>query len=187
MTLPVWNPPAKILPSDTYLGETSKTVLHEAVGNALNEWEQVESILAVIFGLLVESRSGAALRAYGTILAQKTRRDALESAAIEFFRGKTDPKKADFDALFKAYGDTIKYRNNIAHGICYGQVSVGRTPTTWFLYPPQYNTNRRSGPNNKDSSYIYKASDILHCKDRFSQLAEEATVLEVYLRASYPL
>lgn len=187
MTLPIWNPPTKILPSDTYLGETSKTILHEAVGSALNEWELVELILAAIFGLLVEFRSGGALRAYGTILNQKTRKEALETAAIEFFRGKPDPMMADFYALFNAYGDTIKYRNNIAHGICYGQVSVGKTPTTWFLYPPQYNTNRRSGPNNKDLNYIYKAADILHCKDRFSQLASAAIALETYLRKTYPL
>jgi hypothetical protein len=68
LTLPTWHPPTKIPPSPAHLGESDKDALHLAVGRALNEWELVESILALIFGLLVESRSSAARHAYGTLI-----------------------------------------------------------------------------------------------------------------------
>ena len=189
MVLPVWSPPVKIIPSSTHHGEVTKNRLHTAVGAALNEWEIVESILANIFGHLVESQSAAASRAYGTIMAGSARKEALEAATIEFFRGKPDPMMADFYSLFNAYSSAAQYRNNIAHGICYCRISTGGGDDNsgWFLYPPQYNTRRRSGVDNLNSNYIYKARDINHCRDRFVQLGLEASELENYLRVAYPL
>jgi hypothetical protein len=187
MTLPNWQPPQKKIPSESYLGERDKDALHVRVGSAINEWEILESALARIFAHMVESRSMAAVRAYGTITAG--RREALDVAAIEFFRGKPDPMMADFYELFSAYAAAAQYRNNIAHGICYGRVYVGgKAPTTWFLYPPQYNTKKRNeGINDDAAAYIYNADDILHCETRFKRLSEAAGVLENYLRKTYPI
>jgi hypothetical protein len=189
MTLPVWQPPVKNLPSETYLGERDKAALHQAVGSALDEWENLESALARLFGHMVESKSGAALRAYGTIISG--RKEALEAAAIEFFRDKIppDPTMADFFELFTAYGSASQYRNNIAHGICYGRVYVrGKAPTTWFLYPPFYNTRRRKKSfRDEAAEYIYQAADLARCEERFSQLSAAANGLEDYLRKIYPL
>lgn len=190
LTLPIWNPPIKVIPSPGHLGEPNKDILHLAVGRALNEWELVESFLALIFGHLVESRSPAARRAYGTLIAGTARKDVLEAAAIEFFRGKADPMMADYYSLFNAYSTSAQYRNNIAHGICYANVSSGGHPPFdfgWFLYPPLYNTRRRSGIASAEAVYIYKRSDVDHCTLRFSQLASEANDLEEYLRTTYPL
>jgi len=186
MTLPSWTPPEKILPSETYLGERDKSVLHERVGSAINEWEILESILAEIFRLLVESKSMAAARAYG---AMAPRHEALRVAAIEFFRDKpNDPKRDEFFNLFKAYNAAAEYRNNIAHGICYGWLYIGgkAPPTTWFLCPPNYNTRKRKN-DVRDAAYIYNASDILNCEERFKQLSAVAVELELYLRNTYPL
>jgi hypothetical protein len=186
MTLPNWQPPEKKIPSELYLGEREKDALHTRVGSAIDEWETLESALARIFAHLVQSESLAAVRAYGT----SGRKEALEVAAIEFFRGKSDPMMADFYELFSAYGAAAQYRNNIAHGICYGRVYLGGkgAPATWFLYPPHYNTRkRREGIKEADASYIYNAADILHCETRFKQLSDAANVLEDYLRKTYPL
>ena len=188
MTLPNWQPPEKRIPSDTYLGERDKAVLHQRVGSALNEWEILESALARIFGHLVESKSMAALRAYGTIIAG--RREALDAAAIELFRGKPDPGMADLYEFFNAYSAASQYRNNIAHGICYGRVYSGgkAVPTTWFLYPPHYNTRKRKdGIHEAAAAYIYNATDIAHCEERFKQLSVVADGLEGYLRKAYPI
>ena len=40
--------------------------------------ENLESFLALIFGHLVESKSAAASRAYGTIMNVRNRKEALE-------------------------------------------------------------------------------------------------------------
>lgn len=186
MALPNWTPPQKKLPSETYLGEREKSILHERVGSAINEWEILESALARIFGQLVESRSTAALRAYGAIA---NRRVALKVAAEEFFRNKSDPRREEVLELFGACEAAAEYRNNVAHGICYGRVYVGGkgAPTTWFLYPPFYNTRKRKDSiQDAAAAYIYNASDILHCEARFKQLSAVATDFEQYLRKTYP-
>lgn len=187
MELQDWHPPEKKLPSERYLGERAKSILHERVGSALNEWEILESALARIFGYMVQSKSMAALRAYGTIIAG--RKEALEVAAIEFFRDKPDPMMAEIHELINAYGAAQPYRNNIAHGICYGRLyTISPVPTTWFLYPPYYNTRKRKeGINDALAAYIYNAADILHCEKRFIQLSEQANRLEEELRRVYPL
>jgi hypothetical protein len=122
MALPIWNEPKRIVPSPAYLGETEKGPIHLAVGRALNEWENFEQILSWIFRHLVESSSVAASQAYGTLIAGTARRDALEAATWEFFRRKGDPVMLDYVELFAAYGNSAKYRNNIAHGICYAAI-----------------------------------------------------------------
>jgi hypothetical protein len=159
-----------------------------AVGSALDEWENVESGLARIFGLLVESSSVAALRAYGTITSASGRKEALEYAAIAFFCAKPDPMTADYYSLFNAYSSAAQFRNNIAHGICYGYIyfkGVTSEPG-WFLFPPQYNTRKRKSADAIGSAYIYKVYDIEHCKERFSQLCVESNILEEYLRVTFP-
>jgi hypothetical protein len=189
LALPIWNPPIKIIPSPTHLGMPDKDTLHLAVGRALNEWEILESVLALIFSHLVESISLAATRAYGTLIAGNARKEALEAAAIEFFREKPDPVMADYYILFNTYSKTSQYRNNIAHGVCYNIIVTGDTAfqSGWFLYPHQYNARRRRSIATIDADYIYKASDIDHCRLRFSQLQQEATDLEAHLRTNYPL
>jgi hypothetical protein len=188
MTLPNWTPPIRIVPSPSYLGEPTKDTLHLAVGRALNEWELVESQLALIFAHLVESKSAGARRAYGMLIAGRARREALEAVAKEFFRARSDPVKNTFSDLFKAYAVASTYRNNVAHGICYAIISSGGGfHSNWFLYPPHYNTRRRSDAAPAGASYIYKASDIDNCTERFTQLVGEANALEAYLRVKYPL
>jgi hypothetical protein len=188
MGLPLWHPPKRAVPSESYLGERDKDILHTAVGRALNEWELVESSLSLIFGHFVESKSPAARRSYGTIISAVARNAALEAAAIEFFREKEDESRADLFALIKAHLKAAQYRNNIAHGICYGWLYIGGRQSSpgWFLCPPNYNTRKNDVPA-AGAAYIYKAADIDHCKKRFEQLATEATDLDGYLRKKYPL
>lgn len=189
MTLANWSTPTKELPSEKYRGETDKDRIHLAVGRALNEWETLESSLALIFGHLVEARSAAAQRAYGTLTAGSLRQKALEAAATVFFEKRPDAKREDFFKLFKEYTNAAQFRANLAHGICYAIIAAGGGgyDSGWFLYPPQYNTRRRKNIYPEGASYIYKASDIEHCMMRFSQLLTEANELEAYLRTTHPL
>jgi hypothetical protein len=189
--IPEWFAPEKKLPSATYLGEIDKDALHTRVGSALDEWETLESSLALIFRHLVESKSAASLRVYGAILSTRSRKEALQVAAAEFFRGKSDTISEKLNSLLNAYEKASQYRNNIAHGICYGWLYIDGKKTAapnWFLCPPNHNTRKRkNGIDNSEAEYIYKAADIEHCETRFKQLSSAATVLGEYLRKTYPL
>lgn len=190
MALPSWDAPMRVLPSQLYLGEATKDPIHLAVGRALSEWENIESISAVIFGRFVELRSAAAIRAYGVLTAGTIRREVLEAATWVFFRDKGgDPAMLDFVELFAAYGGSAQYINNIAHGICNSFIMtapLGQFQTGWFLCPPHYNTRRRSFLD-ANAAYFYTAIDIDKCRRRFTQLSIEAADLDLYLRTNYPL
>jgi hypothetical protein len=183
MVLPIWNPPVSKW-VDGMHGEDSKDLLYIAVGQALNEWERLESTLAFLFGRLCESHSIAARRAYGTMMSGRGRKDALEAATIEFFRDRGDAMMDDFFKLLNAYSKASEYRNHLAHGICNAIVSSA-DHSGWFLCRPQYvMKGDRQGITGAD--YVYRASHIGQCYVRFGQLADEAGSLDSYLAKSYP-
>ena len=125
MALPQWHPPAKLTNADINpgTGELTKEPLHAAVGSALDSWEKLEIFLAHLFDTLVEAKTAAAMRAYGTIQGAEGRRQAIEAAASSFFRFRPDPLIADVFTLTKAYRSAATYRNNIAHGITISMTS----------------------------------------------------------------
>jgi hypothetical protein len=53
--------------------------IYIAVGKALSQWERAEDGFAILFEILVESKSEAAIRAYGSITNSAGRREALRS------------------------------------------------------------------------------------------------------------
>ena len=190
MTLPIWHPPSRTLPSDKYRGEPTKDGIHMAVGSALSEWEHLETFLAQIFGHLAESHSIAPQRAYGTILSAQGRRAALDAATEEFFRSRPhNPIQSELENLFEQYAKASTYRANIAHGICYSYNFLDpKNPHNWgwFLCPPVYST-RKTGLDFFSSTYFYKINDISHCEKRFDTLRNEAIRLSNTIATTYPL
>src|SRR5882724_13442258 len=148
MALPEWHPPARLTANDLRYpgsGELTEESLHAAVGSALTSWEKLEIFLAHLFDALVEAKSGAAFRAYGTIQGVEARRRAIEAAASSFFRFRPDPLLANIFALTKSYSNTATYRNNIAHGIIISmRTEVNEIPLEerYYLGPPVYSTRR---------------------------------------------
>jgi hypothetical protein len=175
----------------------TKEPLHAAVGSALTSWEKLEIFLAHLFDALVEARSGAAFRAYGTIQGAEGRRRAIEAAASGFFRFRPDPLLADIFTLTGAYSNAATYRNNIAHGITISMRNeVNEIPLEerYYLGPPVYSTRRWPLGWTPDSpikiseiGYIYRARDINHYELRFEQLTTEATLLTDELKETYPV
>jgi hypothetical protein len=186
MALPIWHPPVSRW-VDGMRGEDSNDLLYFAVGQALNEWERLESTLAFLFGRLCESHSIATRRAYGT--SGRGRKNALEAAIKEFFRDRDDAKRDNFDELLKEYSKASEYRNHLAHGICNAIVSSA-DHSGWFLCRPQYvMKGDRQGIVRQgitDADYVYRASHIGQCYVRFGQLADEAGLLDSYLAKAYP-
>jgi hypothetical protein len=195
MALPQWHPPAKLTNADINpgTGELTKEPLHAAVGSALDSWEKLEVFLAHLFDTLVEARTAAAMRAYGTIQGTQGRRQAIEAAASSFFRFPSDPLIVDIFTLANAYFSASTYRNNIAHGITISMTSeVNGLPIgeRHYLVPPPYNTRKwplvwtRAGDIRiLEIAYVYRAKDIKHCEVRFEQLATEAEFLTQELKA----
>src|SRR5437660_1069430 len=147
MAIPEWHPPARLTRNDFHSGsgELTKEPLHAAVGSALTSWEKLEIFLAHLFDALVEARSGAAFRAYGTIQGAEGRRRAIEAAASSFFRFRPDTLLADIFTLTGAYSNAATFRNNIAHGITISmRTEVNEIPLEerYYLGPPVYSTRR---------------------------------------------
>src|ERR1700694_302193 len=72
-------------------GDPDSKELFAAIGQALSEWENVESSLAELFAVLVSSRTKSpslwspAIQAYGSVIAFKSRCAMLRAAADAYF------------------------------------------------------------------------------------------------------
>jgi hypothetical protein len=148
MALPEWHPPAKLSFDSLFpgSGEATPEEIFVAVGSALYHWEKMEVALAHLFHALIEARSGAAFRAYGSIQGIEGRRRAIEAAASSFFRFRSDPLLAQVFALTNAYASAASYRNNIAHGVtalfAVTMEDGEKGNSSWYLTPPSYATRR---------------------------------------------
>jgi hypothetical protein len=188
MALSNWQPPdTSKPPSNTNMGNVEQRPLYEAVGLALSEWEYTEMAMAWLFAALIESRSDAGARAYGTIGGPNGRRDAINFAGEEFFRSRnsddqqTKTDNADVTALMKAYETATEFRNKIAHGIVTQRVNG----FGFFLHAPQYASKRLDKQARISSTYFYTARHIRAFASRFSEIRREAERLAYLLRERY--
>lgn len=174
------------------MGDDNEDTVFLSVGRALSQWESLESILAMMFGLFVESDSSAAVRAYGAIASSTGRKDALAKAAEVFSskRGDKFPQK-DFDLLMNHFGKAQGRRNEIAHGMVMS-FKIGDQARGFFLVPAHYNSRKtdaktlpfwREVQQSKDEfrvfghDYRYTSADIDHFITLFSKLAIQANGL----------
>jgi hypothetical protein len=177
MALSDWTPPPFAQrPSEDHRGESDKTPLFEAVGRALSDWEYGEMAMAWLFGLLVESDSDAAVKAYGTIYGGPGRKDAFSFAVAEFFTRHPDrvSDRHDMEKLLAAYEMAWSYRNNIAHGIVMAIIDTHAAPAGWFLQSPEYASKKRDPHNTFYSRYYYNVPDIENAIKRFREIQQEA-------------
>jgi hypothetical protein len=185
MALPEWHPPNRIPPSPERQGEESTAPIYSAVGQALSEWEFVESALIKLFQLLCETDSFAACRAYGTIMGPKSRADAIDAAAEVFFENRD---QIDLDAVYDittAYSRASTYRNHVAHGVAVQPHAHG-----YFLCPPSYAKKKFAIPDPAGkwalgAEYFYRVADIDNCKNRFGIIRDEIMQTLVRLNEKY--
>jgi hypothetical protein len=123
-----WNRPAK-----SRTRAASDKLLHIGVGHALSNWEQVELAASILFSHLVDSRSIAAQRAYGSIMGARGKADALRQAAEIYFslrrnlldkKDRVHIKAVDqmehyCSVFIHNYTNASGRRNDIAHGIAW--------------------------------------------------------------------
>ena len=160
------------------VGEPTADRIYIAVGKALSQWERAEEGFAMLFEILVESKSDAAIRAYGSITNSAGRREALRSAAEVTFevRGISDIMRKEFKELMTHFEKASSRRDDIAHGITMHE-TAGDHNLGWFLLVPTYNTSRSHAFSQDQSKvfwdrgkYRYVSKDILGFRDKFETL-----------------
>lgn len=183
---------------DKKQGDKDQERILWAIGAALTSWEQVESRLADLFTIFVECPSDAAHRAYGSIIAHKTRCGMLIRASEIYFRRHGIKETAiDFFRLLMRHcmDHASVIRNNIAHGVSMelgqrsGRIkadgSFGKPRYSWygwFLTPPFYNTNRRHALLKEYvdefsffmNKYRYTSADLISFGKKFELLRDAA-------------
>ncbi len=179
-------------PTRSPKGDESSCTIYMAVGITLSKWEVLETYFATTFQYLVESKSNAALRAYGAMASAKARRDALDAAAEAFFYLHQVPKvESDrFNKLMNHFYLASSRRNEIAHGVLAAVTDIG-----CYLTPPDYNTNKTKIEKEiwegdifaaLGLDYAYTSNDINHFKDRFTVLGNASLEYLVELQKQYP-
>lgn len=182
---PQWKAPARIMPSESFQGESSTAPIHEAVGRVLSKWEHAESGNIKLFQLLCETKSFAACRAYGTLDSVFSRHLTLKYAGEEFFRSRDKEDHSHLKELTKIYNNTGSYRNKVAHGMAVQPHAHG-----YFLCPPSYASRRRKTPiPTKEwalgADYFFRVKEIDHIGLRFEQILSSTMSLVMYLNEKY--
>jgi hypothetical protein len=76
-------------PTKSNTGDSDPITIFQAVGQALNTWEQLEEKIALLAQLLFDTRDGKAViafqRSFGAVVSSSTRRDILMELARVFF------------------------------------------------------------------------------------------------------
>jgi hypothetical protein len=169
-------------PPSKPMGDREALSIYTAVGQALTNWETLESRFAELFSILVEGGTSAAKRVYGAITTSHGRRVALQAAAEIFFIDHHIPESEQdiFNDLISHFGKAASRRDEIAHGMAYG-FAINGVSKGAFLFPPAYNTERTHPypprPPGKDETdpmwteeFRYTAADIMEIARKFHEM-----------------
>lgn len=174
---PLHNNPWDVAPIlDT--GDPEETALFTAVGTALTAWEKLDQVQARVFGILVGSRRGAAVAAYGTIIVSSGRSEMVDTAARVVLSENIDLLNELTDLLGEI-GKLIGRRNDIAHGVVShfeeyvdGALSKDRGH---FLVPASYATRKRARPEPGPEApmtmlgkYAYTSAQVMAYAEHFN-------------------
>jgi hypothetical protein len=134
-----WDRPSRLTEGD----ETADTIFL-AVGKALTAWETSEMMFALLFSVLIETKTPAASRVYGGLVSATAKRDALQSAGEIFFKQPKMPSELGvfFADLLKNYQAAASLRNDIAHGMTLQTNTEAHGCTGFFLIPTPTNSRK---------------------------------------------
>jgi hypothetical protein len=163
-------------------GDGDADQVYTAVGRALSQWEELETLLGELFATFVESRSTAAARAYGTMASAQARFDLLDSAAEIYFAERAG--QDDYRNIIKIIRLASPCRNNVAHGVVREYAAYGTDGGGNYLVSPEYNSRRNEPFSEFESNsidpfhfarhkYAYTAAQITMLRDRFIALTRE--------------
>lgn len=181
------------LPSESR-GESGADAIYVEVGRALSTWEQLESVLAIVFSKLCDGRRGESLplaagRVYGYVTAGQMRMQMLlEVAEIYSVFVNRDFDLKGLLKLSKHYSKAARSRNNIAHGLVTQWTSADGGNLGFFLGPSMYlskgnirvdkwrsSEQAESRPVSPAWKYCYTAKDITHFRVRYEALSAQVS------------
>lgn len=135
-----------------YRGDDTPDALYAAVGVALTTWERLDDSIGHLFGILVNSRMGAAEAAFGMVQSIDQQMRMVIAAAERIYPKRDDPFRVEIvELITKELTQMAGVRNDIAHGyVSVFHVSATdqhgvTTETDWghFLIPGHTNTKKR--------------------------------------------
>ena len=160
-------------------GDKKATTTYAAVGQALSQWEGLETKLAELFSQLVggewpggdETPYHPAVRAYGSVLGSAARLTMIEEAAKAHFQWYPNPalEKQLKDFIGTECRNFATKRNNIAHGVVDLRLSdPPRLKIGYWLVPSLYASKKNplKGPN----AYAYTSAEIVYFIKEFDRL-----------------
>jgi hypothetical protein len=173
--------PWDVLPIEPQ-GDSDASSIYHAVGLALSQWEGVEGALAQLYMNIINSKSRAAVVAYGTI-ASGSGRVGMIMAAAEIESSTIDNIfLSDLKTLLDTHiGKLSGRRNEIAHGQV-AEFTGGGIRQGHYLVPPLYNTRKQRSPRTAVQiaefpfnrfMYAYTATQIDQYADHFWNYIEK--------------
>lgn len=174
-------------PDEKDRGSDYADAIYLSVGKALSEWEKIDNTLAVLFGLLTESKTHAAQRAFGAITGSQVRKQALINAGEIFADNhRVTFKMNELELICKHYSEASGRRNEIAHAVVTA-ISVDQESKGYFLTPPSYLSRKNKAKtlpfwdkasDNEDPFFVfgfdyrYSHEDVDHFRKLFQDLRE---------------
>ncbi|MEN0652361.1 MULTISPECIES: hypothetical protein [Hyphobacterium] len=166
-----------------------------AVGQALNEWEGMESAFAACYGRFCQDSSGIAYASYGTVTSSRAR-GMMIGQAIERCPPWLEQCATNLRPLLDLAGKFAERRNELAHGYIVGFDSGDAH--SYFLVPAAYATRYQLSRTKLEQvvkeqltspadllgriklaagEYAYSAAQILYYRDRFRDLWNKAIII----------
>ncbi len=171
-------------PPNSTEGDADRNHIFLAVGHACHRWEVVESSLAQMFVLLVESPTVAGLKAYGSVPSTNGRVEMLRQTAKAYcFNNEREPVLARVRQLLDRVRRGAGLRNKVVHGVVahvtdsnfYRTQLCGpdeKAPAArHFLISASYNS--RAVGLLMNPSYAWNSETVNTIADAFHQLAGE--------------
>jgi hypothetical protein len=155
---------------------------YEWVGQALSAWETFEASFGAIFGILVGDSDliSPAMRAYGSIISFKGKRDLVIAAGAAFFLRYPHPAAAFLDDILEEANGWSGRRNDIAHGVVQLYYPEGKAADGTVLGPSQLATSkhkltRQDGefPFKITPTFAYSSAELMIFTRDFGLLARK--------------
>lgn len=97
------------------MGDPDRNMIYRSVGQALSQWESLESRQANLFGQIVQGGFGIANAIYGLSMSVRAKRDMLD-VALDWLMNENEELAQEIKDAVKLTGQLSDRRNDIAHG-----------------------------------------------------------------------
>jgi hypothetical protein len=164
--------------------------LASVIARCMATWSQIEVELSLTLAAILDTRTDAGVAVYLSIKAANTQRDALRNAALTTLGG--DELRA-FNAVMSLHNALTPERNNLAHGI-FGVMPdhpqsliwlSSAKHAAWLTRANQRAWNLEFDPDPhsplRKELFIYTLDDLLEIKNRFVELFNTTTQLQLLL------